>query len=452
MMVAKEVSEKMIRTHSFFVLVVCILFGVLSLLRRSFFMGFCTIGMGVVIPFVSLILMRNASKIARGTFLTQSVTIVIVVLSAAQGELHGMFALLAGNIAIGSIYYDLRNIQITWALTDVILIGAFFFRDLFYVGVSTSIIIKGILGLNIAAVMVRVLLKDCIFSINQAVEAAQRADALLEEVRVQMEATQRLMDQQDVTARHVADTAKNLDQSSVRMLNISNQMNSAAEEQAATFADIHLSIEKFAGQTDACGTAAELACDTAVQSVDMLSESNENMQQLIRAMDQLSDTSAQIGSIIKTIDDISFQTNILALNAAVEAARAGTAGKGFAVVADEVRNLASKSAQAAKDTATLITASIQAVAHGTRLAHSATSHMDEILKFSRQSEAHAKEIVRLTHEQQEDVHQIRIRVSEANEIISANTQTATESAEMARMLSDEVERMNEIIAESRSDR
>ena len=159
-MAAKEVSEKMIKTHSLFVLIVCILFGVLSLLRRSFFMGFCTIGMGVVIPFVSLILMRNSSKIARGTFLTQSVTIVIVVLSAAQGELHGMFALLAGNIAIGSIYYDLRNIKIAWVLTDVILIGAILFRDLFYVGVSISIIIKGILGLNIAAVMVWVLLKD----------------------------------------------------------------------------------------------------------------------------------------------------------------------------------------------------------------------------------------------------------------------------------------------------
>ena len=78
------------------------------------------------------------------------------------------------------------------------------------------------------------------------------------------------------------------------------------------------------------------------------------MTDMSTSMEEIRKSSDDIAKIIKVLDEIAFQTNILALNAAVEAARAGEAGAGFAVVAEEVRNLAQRSADAAKDTASII--------------------------------------------------------------------------------------------------
>jgi methyl-accepting chemotaxis protein/methyl-accepting chemotaxis protein-1 (serine sensor receptor) len=88
------------------------------------------------------------------------------------------------------------------------------------------------------------------------------------------------------------------------------------------------------------------------------------LAEMTASMQEIRTSSDKISRIIKVIDEIAFQTNILALNAAVEAARAGQAGAGFAVVADEVRTLAQRSAQASRDTASLIEDSIRGAKEG----------------------------------------------------------------------------------------
>ena len=72
------------------------------------------------------------------------------------------------------------------------------------------------------------------------------------------------------------------------------------------------------------------------------------------SMGEINEKVTAINEAITVIDQIAFQTNILSLNAAVEAATAGEAGKGFAVVAAEVRNLASRSAEAAREIKALV--------------------------------------------------------------------------------------------------
>ena len=139
----------------------------------------------------------------------------------------------------------------------------------------------------------------------------------------------------------------------------------------SNIADITTQIQN---STVRCGNASDLVD----RATGYAAEADTKMEQLTTATENIDRSSAQIGSIIKTIEDIAYQTNILALNASVEAARAGEAGKGFSVVSGEVRNLAARSAEAARDTSTLIGRSIQSAKTGTESTNGVISAMKVI--------------------------------------------------------------------------
>ncbi|RBQ29433.1 chemotaxis protein [Arcobacter sp. FW59] len=107
------------------------------------------------------------------------------------------------------------------------------------------------------------------------------------------------------------------------------------------------SNETASGSTDGLHLIKEIVLDTDNLHHEIASE-NEVVNSLVSK-------SKDIAQVINIIQEIAFQTNILSLNAAVEAATAGEAGKGFAVVAQEVRNLASRSADAAKQIKDVVT-------------------------------------------------------------------------------------------------
>ena len=147
---------------------------------------------------------------------------------------------------------------------------------------------------------------------------------------------------------------------------------SSLEETAAAMHQVSTSVQQNAEQVREASARAAVASQLAEAGGQVVAD-------VVLSMRRIEESSRQIADIIGVIDGIAFQTNILALNAAVEAARAGEAGRGFAVVASEVRSLAGRSAQAAREIKTLITASVQEVSEGTRHAGRAGETMGEVV-------------------------------------------------------------------------
>lgn len=139
------------------------------------------------------------------------------------------------------------------------------------------------------------------------------------------------------------------------------EMESAAVENATrTMGELVTAASETAAQAAAANATLTTSQERAARGHTVVERAMETMQ-------RIEHSSAEISQIITLIDGIAFQTNLLALNAGVEAARAGEAGKGFAVVATEVRALAQRSADAARNIKTLITASTAQVSEGVEL-------------------------------------------------------------------------------------
>lgn len=158
----------------------------------------------------------------------------------------------------------------------------------------------------------------------------------------------------------------------------SQSLAEGASEQASVIEELNASIEEVSTQTKQNAHNVEEASKFANQVKGDARHGIEQMQEMIKAMEEINTVSSNISKIIKAIDEIAFQTNILALNAAVEAARAGSYGKGFAVVAEEVRNLATRSANAAKETSELIETTIKKIETGNIIAKQTQSALDKI--------------------------------------------------------------------------
>ncbi|MGE4381609.1 MAG: methyl-accepting chemotaxis protein [Arcobacter sp.] len=148
-------------------------------------------------------------------------------------------------------------------------------------------------------------------------------------------------------------------------------------------------------------------------------------------MDRINDKTKSIEEAITVIDQIAFQTNILSLNAAVEAATAGEAGRGFAVVAAEVRNLASRSADAAKEIKSLVESATKEANNGKNASTDMIKEYDVLNENIQKTKEIIENISSSLKEQEKGIEQVNVAVADLDRATQQNALRAQETREIA---------------------
>ena len=255
---------------------------------------------------------------------------------------------------------------------------------------------------------------------------------------------------QGIVAASLASAAEQITTTASEVAASSQSLAQGASEQASAIekiSDTTFEINAMANRTtfNSQSTVAKVA-----EADSLMTETGRSLEEMVGAMRGINESSEHISRIIKAIDQIAFQTNILALNAAVEAARAGSAGSGFAVVADEVRDLARRSAEAARETATLIEVSMTRSRAG-------MVKVDDVAAAIRAMSASSSSIKQLmeqidlgSREQSRGIALLSASMQQMDSVTSTNAATATETAAASQSLTAQSRNLRKIVEELNS--
>jgi len=216
-----------------------------------------------------------------------------------------------------------------------------------------------------------------------------------------------------------------------------NDLSSRTEQQAASLEETAASMEQLTATVKQNADNARQASQLARDASATAAKGGEMAGDVVTTMQDIANSSQKIGAITSVIDGIAFQTNILALNAAVEAARAGEQGRGFAVVAGEVRNLASRSAQAAKEIKGLIDESVSRVKQGSVLVENSGATMQDIVRSVTRVTDIMGEIASASDEQSRGIEQVTQAVTQMDQVTQQNAALVEEAASAAAALEDQ---------------
>ena len=217
------------------------------------------------------------------------------------------------------------------------------------------------------------------------------------------------------------------------------------EQQAASLEETAAALDEITATVNRTAEGARRASESVTAARAEAERSGEVVERAVAAMGDIERSAGQIGQIIGVIDEIAFQTNLLALNAGVEAARAGDAGRGFAVVASEVRALAQRSADAAKEIKTLISASSAQVATGVGLVDQTGKALKAIIEGVSGIHGLMSEISASAQEQATGLQQVNTAVNQMDQVTQQNAAMVEQSTAASHSLSRDSEELSGLV-------
>ncbi len=215
-----------------------------------------------------------------------------------------------------------------------------------------------------------------------------------------------------------------------------NQVTRNLTTQAATLEETASAIEEITSSVISNNTNVDEMINYSNELTKSIENGYASAKISASLMETINEKTKSIEEAIVVIDQIAFQTNILSLNAAVEAATAGEAGKGFAVVAQEVRNLASRSAEAAREIKSLVESATKETNSGKNASNEMIKGYDILNENINKTKSLINTVSNSLKEQQSGIEQINRAISNIDSATQENASKAQETIQIANQNDD----------------